>query len=118
MLICSHQLNTKIEPKTGAISFNSGFAPARQYLKKFGHFVQVFVVINNAAFTHGAYTNVGTLPEGFRPEILVSNIITNSRSSAGAQAFTEVMADGTLRVYQYGDTDATWVNINIIFWVP
>ena len=106
-----------LETMNGIIDFYEEFSVNRYYLRKLAHFVQVFAVIDNGLFTHGNYTIVGTLPEGFRPKMLVSMPITSSRSVYGAQAFAEIMTDGIFRIYQYGDTDAMWVNINICYFI-
>lgn len=111
-----NQLNTKIEPKSGEITFESGFSPSRQYLKKMGNFVQFFAVIN-ATFQGNGSTKIGTLPSGFRPEMTVSIPITTSQSLNGVDAYANVTSDGSINVYQY-EASSAWANINIIFWVP
>ena len=117
-----NKLNTKITPITINISWNySNISLKHNRFIKYGHFVLIYFVLvtsNNTDFiTHNDYTILGNIPAAYRPTYLVTAPITTSQSIRGQNAFFEVRTDGNICIYQYGDNNSTWANVNIIYYV-
>lgn len=106
-----YALNLK---ETGTISCNVS-ATAISY-RKGGHWVNLlFDGVTNAQIPAGAYTTLGTLPSGIRPNAYVINDALTSRTSNNLMI--EVQTNGIIRCYNYGSAIPSGTNLrfNIMF---